>query len=305
MNSSAQARESRAGIIAVAVAAVLWGTVGIATQAIYHRSDLSAVAVGFFRLATATPLVAVVGWKTVGRQQLRESRRQIWKVLLIGVMLALYQVLFFAAIGQVGVAVATLITLCTAPVLVAVLSGVILRERLAGYTLAALAAAIVGTVLLVGVPATGEMPGEVAVGAALALGSAAGYAIVALLGRAIADSCHPVLSTTISFAAGATFLFPLAAGNVVATAYTLPVWGLLLYVGLLPTAVAYTLFFFGMRGVRATTASILTMLEPLTATVLAWLVFGERLAPSGFAGALLLVAAMTVVWLGERGTVRP
>jgi DME family drug/metabolite transporter len=42
------------------------------------------------------------------------------------------------------------------------------------------------------------------------------------------------------------------------------------------------------------------MLEPLTATILAWLIFDERLAPAGFIGALLLLAAMAVLYHGEK-----
>lgn len=104
----------------------------------------------------------------------------------------------------------------------------------------------------------------------------------------------------ISFGTGAIFLFPLAATNIFSASYTNQVWSLILYVGMLPTAVAYLLFFLGMRSIRASTASILTMLEPLTATILAWLVFDERLAPAGFIGALSLLAAMAVLYHGEK-----
>jgi DME family drug/metabolite transporter len=71
----------------------------------------------------------------------------------------------------------------------------------------------------------------------------------------------------------------------------------LLYLGLVPTALAYWLFLNGLRHTPATTASILTLAEPLTSTVLAALLFGERLAPLGLLGAALLLAAMGVlIW---------
>jgi DME family drug/metabolite transporter len=164
----------------------------------------------------------------------------------------------------------------------------------------ALVTALLGTVLLVGMPASTSVQGNAILGVGLALGSATGYAIVALMGRAIANTCHPLHSTMVSFGTGALFLFPLAATNLFAASYTNQVWGLILYVGMLPTAVAYLLFFLGMRSIRASTASILTMLEPLTATILAWLIFDERLAPAGFIGALLLLAAMAVLYHGEK-----
>jgi len=284
----------------VSMAAILWGTVGIATQAIYQRSDLSAVTVGFYRLSFAFPMVALLCRKFIGNQNSRVGRREYLKMILIGIMLALYQVFYFASISYVGVAIATLVTLCTAPVLVSLLSVVFLREHLTGYTLVSLLAALLGTILLVGLPEQGSFQGNVALGVALALGSATGYAIVTLMGRTIAVTCHPILSTTVSFGVGALFLLPFAAKNIITAAYSIQIWELILYIGLVPTAVAYTLFFFGIRSIKASSASILTLLEPLTATILAWIIFVERLAPLAIVGAFLLVAAIFVLYQGEK-----
>jgi len=300
MHSNYKLHESQAGILFVSVSAILWGTVGIATQAIYQQSELTAVTVGFYRLAFAFPVVALLCWKIVGQQIFQVSTRQHLKMMLIGIMLALYQVFFFAAIGYVGVAVATLVTLCTAPVLVSLASAVVLKEKLTGYSLLALLAALLGTVMLIGLPGNAASQGSVALGIALALGSATGYAIVALLGRSIASSCHPIHSATVSFGTGAVFLFPLATTSIFSTPYTGEIWGLILYVGIVPTAVAYSLFFLGMRSLKASTASIITMLEPLTATILAWLIFDELLATSGLIGAILLLSAMAILYQGEK-----
>lgn len=289
---------SRRGILLVSCAAVLWGTVGIATQAIYRLSELNAVAVGFYRLAFAFPCVAILCWKMVGAEMFRVDRRHTLQMVLIGIMLALYQVCYFAAIGYIGVAVATLITLCSAPVIVALASGVFLKEAITRPTVIALACALLGTVFLIGFPAVPVAAGDLFAGVALSLGSAFGYAIVALLGRSLAGTCHPVHSTTVSFGVGAIFLFPFAAANLFAVSYSAMSWSLLLYVGLVPTAAAYTLFFWGMRHVKASAASILTMLEPLTATLLAWVLFGEYLSMAGLLGACLLFIAIVVLYRG-------
>ncbi len=299
MDSISQRHESRSGMLFVSLSAILWGTVGVATQAVYRQSELTAVGVGFFRLAFAFPIVGILCWRIVGNQVFQVSASQYRKMALIGIMLALYQVFFFASISYVGVSIATLVTLCTAPVLVSLLSVAVLRERLTGHTILALLSALLGTVLLVGLPENIDTQGNVAIGVALALGSATGYAIVALMGRAIASTCHPVLSTTVSFGTGAVFLFPLAAANIFSATYTIEIWSLILYVGLLPTAVAYSLFFYGMRSLKASAASVLTMIEPLTATILAWLIFAERLAPLGFIGAILLLTSISILYKGE------
>lgn len=288
------------GVIFISLSAMLWGTVGIATQAVYQQSELNAVTVGFYRLAFAFPVVAVVCWKVVGNQIFKVRGQHYLKMVFIGAMLAIYQVCYFTAVGYIGVALATLITLCTAPIVVSLASVTFLKEPLTKSIIKALLCALSGTTLLVGFPEGSVAQSNLLLGASLSLGSAVGYAIVAMLGRSIATECHPLHSTTVSFGVGAIFLFPMAASNCFSAQYTIEIMSLLLYIGLIPTAVAYTLFFLGMRGVKASTASILTMIEPLTATILAWFIFDERLAASGIVGALLLLLAIVFLYRGER-----
>ncbi len=100
------------GLGLILLAAVLWGTVGVFVQSIYQMTAANPLSIGFFRLALATPVLCGAGWVTIGRQMWRIERRD-WKFLLmIGAMTALYQVCYFGAIVQIGVAAATLITLC-------------------------------------------------------------------------------------------------------------------------------------------------------------------------------------------------
>ena len=62
--------------------------------------------------------------------------------------------------------------------------------------------------------------------------------------------------------------------------------------GIVPTALAYVLFVAGMKHTPPTVATIATLLEPLTATLLAGILFGEHLGSRAILGALLLLAAM-------------
>jgi len=147
-----QNREYRNGIQLIIFASVLWGTVGIATQIVYQQSDITAFTVGFFRLSLALPVVAILCWSIVGRKVLLVGRRHYLRMAVIGVMLALYQVCYFSSISYVGVSIATLVTLCSAPAIVALLSVVWLKERLTRRMLLAFAFAVSGTCLLVGIP---------------------------------------------------------------------------------------------------------------------------------------------------------
>ncbi len=118
----------------------------------------------------------------------------------------------------------------------------------------------------------------------------------------MAGTCHPIHSTTVSFCVGALILLPLVIFNGQSIHYSGEVWGLLFYLGLVPTALGYVLFFLGVNYIKASTASILTMLEPLVATYLAWLLFSESLSPVAIIGAALLFVAIAILYNGEKST---
>jgi len=139
---------TRPGLILVVLAAVCWGTSGVATKTIYSLVDISPVAVAAFRLALGAPLLAVAFHYTRGARSFRIARGDFAWMLLAGASLGASQACYFAAISRVGVAVATLVTICTAPVLVSLFSAALLRERLTRAVGGALVCALIGTVLL-------------------------------------------------------------------------------------------------------------------------------------------------------------
>lgn len=293
MESSIVSRAaSRRGVGLVVIAAMLWGTVGVTTQALYALSATTALSIGFFRLALGFPLLAVACAHVLGRRAWDIPRRDLARMALMGVMLAQYQVCFFVAIRHAGVAVATLVTLCTAPVLVAALSAVLASERPTRAVLLALACALAGTSLLVGFTPGSRMEGTSLYGVGFALASALGYAVITLVGRSVAPRYHPLQVNVVGFGVGAVLLLVLALPSGLVVQYPARGWLLLVYLGAVPSALAYGVFMAGMRTTPATVASIVTLLEPLVATVLAWLLLGEALSRFGAAGALLLLGAM-------------
>lgn len=291
---------STRGVWLIISAAVCWGTVGPATQSLYALTPTNALSIGFFRLAFALPLLALACWRLLGRRSLALPRRDLLVIVALGALVALYQALYFAAIARAGVAVAALVTLCLAPVIVALVSAGVLREQLTRVTLLALGLALLGTALLIDMRPAGDSA-ALLVGVLLALGSAAGYALITLCGRTLAGRCHPLQTTTVGFATAAALLLPFALGSGFVIDYPAMGWGLLVYLGCVPTALAYALFLRGMHTTSATAASTITLLEPLTATLLAVALFHERLGPLGVVGAALLLGAVVILARKERG----
>ena len=286
---------SRRDLLSILSAAVAWGTVGVTTQALYGLSNTNALSIGFFRLAFSFPLLLIICVWLFGRRMFQVKQRDLLIMVGIGALLALYQVCYFTAIAYCGIAVAALVTLCSAPVLVALFSVIVIRERMSLATVLALLCAISGTALLVFAHSTPKSFSSSLIGVLFALASACGYAGIILSGRLLADRYHPLHINLVAFGTGALLLLGLALSTKFVVSYPMQSWLLLLYLGSVPTALAYALFFVGIRTVPATITSIITLCEPLTSASLAWLFFGEQLGAIGLLGALLLLGAIVAL----------
>jgi DME family drug/metabolite transporter len=298
------ASPSARGFVLVVLAALCWGTAGISGDLVADRTDLDPLDVAWHRMAIgAAALLAVhlLGRRRAPRsavQPVAWSRSLRWRLAGVGAGLAAYQAAYFAAVATAGVSIATLVALGLAPLLVAVGAAALGQGRPDRATGAALVVALAGLVLLVGVSAGGDGGDAVVLGALAAVGCAVAYAAVVLLS---AGAPAGVPTTTVGFTVGAVLLTPVAlAAGLDLTADPLGL-ALLVYLGLVPTALAYGLFFTGVRAVPAAVASIVTLLEPLTATALAAAVLGERLAPTALVGGALMLGAVTALYLRRMG----
>ncbi len=212
-----------------------------------------------------------------------------------GLAYASYQLCYFAAISRLGVALAVLLNICSAPIFIAVLARAFLGERVTRAMGAALIGAVTGTALFVFAPTQGAAPVSL-VGASLAVGAGASYAIVAVCGRAVADRYHPVQPLAVAFTLGTLVLLPLVFYQGLVIAYPLVGWLLLLHIGLIPTTLGYGLYMWGLRTTPAAVAAILTLLEPLISTLLAVVLLNEHLAPSSMLGGLILLSSVLLLY---------
>jgi DME family drug/metabolite transporter len=284
-------RRPGSGLSFLIASGLLWGTGGLTGSLLGRVAGLPALSVAAYRL-TAGGVLIVAFLIVTGRRP--PAGRAAWtRIAVIGALAALYQSCYFIAVALTSVALATLVTIGTAPVIVLGVS------RLAGRgtgRLAPLAAglALAGLGLLVGLPSGFTGPAVLA-STALAVVAAAGFAAVTLIGARPVPGLDDLTVTGFGFTLGGLLLMPAAAAlGGLAFRPGPQALGLLAALAIGPTAVAYTLYFRGLRTVAASTAALLALLEPLTGAILAALVLGQRLSAAGVAGAALLMAAVMV-----------
>jgi drug/metabolite transporter, DME family len=284
-------RQARPGLPYLITSGLLWGTGGLTGTLLSRAAGLSALAVAADRLTAGGALI--VAFLTVTRRPWPSGRAAWTRIAVIGSLAAAYQSCYFMAVSLTSVALATLVTIGTAPVIVL---GV---ERLAGRRadrVAAVAAglALTGLGLLVGLP-SGFSATRVLASAGLAVLAAAGFAAITLTGTRPVSGLDELTVTGFGFTVGGVALVPLA-GALGGLSFRpgAEAVGLLVALGTGPTAIAYTLYFRGLRTAAASTAALLTLLEPLTGAILAAIILGQRLSATGIAGAVVLVSAVAL-----------
>ncbi|WBB70234.1 EamA family transporter [Micromonospora sp. WMMD812] len=287
----------RTGLIQITVTGVLWGTTGVVVHLVHDTTGLNPVAIGFHRLAIAALVLTAVAAARL-RPMLAALRATPLPLLFTGVGLGLYQALYFAAVALAGVGVATVVSLGLAPVLTAAWESVRVRRAPRPVRLGTLGAAVVGLVLITGAAAqpTAAAPRPL-LGLLAAAGSGLGYAATTIVSRNVSRHTAPMTLTTISMVIGALALAPFALAAGAAVPVRPDVVALLLYLGVVTTAIAYALFYAGLRTTEGSVAAVLTLVEPLTAAALAVALLDEPLPTPVLLGGVLLLAAVAATYL--------
>jgi DME family drug/metabolite transporter len=277
----------------VLLAAICFGTTGTA-QAIGPAG--SPVAVGAARIVFGGLLLVLVA------RALRVRMPRIsGSPVAMAVAVAVYQLSFFAAVRLTGVAVGTVVAIGTGPAAAGALGRLVNGERLSARWAQATVLAAIGVALLAG---DGGASVDLT-GVALAVASGVGYATYTVLSKRMLDAGEaPEGVMAAGFGGGGLLLLPalvLAGPGFLATPGGL---GLVAYLAVVPTALAYVLFSRGLRHLSSGETATLVLAEPLTAAALGIVALGEQPSLAAGIGAGLVLAGLAVLAAPARSRFR-
>lgn len=289
------------GYLCALGAGTLWGTTGSLSTALYAQGA-EITGIGFWRIAVATVGFLVYG--IVRRDLFSVDRRTLLLAgLLGGAFVALFEVAYQFAIVGAGVAGAAAL-LYTAPVMVALLADPLLGEKVTPARLVLAVVVGAGAALTVRggehAPVLAKGPGMIA-GVVGGLTSAAAYAGTTVLARSVVPRIGSVRFLFLEIAGGSVLLgvlLPLV-GRTPLLPTTPAAW---LYVGALAVGtvlLANVLFFGGVKRIEAASTAVAATIEPGVAALLALLVFGQRLTPSGWLGLAMVVGGVAAGYARE------
>jgi DME family drug/metabolite transporter len=286
------------GVLAIVVASLLWGTTGTAAS---FSPDISPLAIGAFAMGMGGVLLVF----TARKKLLVDHKRLLAqpKVLLFGALsIAIYPLAFYSSMALSGVAMGTVVSIATAPFFAAILERVISKKPISLQWLVSFLIGATGIVLLVlGKEQSGYGPESLFVqNLGIALGFIAGltYASYSWAARhLIENGVDPQSSMSGMFGCAALILLPslwLTGENLFTSATNTQVS---LYMAVVPMYLGYLLFASGLKLIDASKATLITLIEPLMATILAVVIIGEDFKIMGWFGmALVSLCLLMQIW---------
>ncbi|MDO9509343.1 MAG: DMT family transporter [Thermovirgaceae bacterium] len=288
----------RIDFLAVLTAGVLWGTLSPAGKRLgmlgtdmltvgVLRAVIMTIGVGFFLALYAPRFFKVSG-------------KQLFQIALIAgpCMVGIYAGFFFA-LQYLSVPM-TIVLFFTHPLLTTIGSLVITRETPNRYQVSGALLTLAGVAIGV-FPQEGSFLSSVhPVGLAWVMFAAVGMSLYSLFGRLSAQSGFVPQPTLFFYiqAFGLVWLsivktFGTGWGNILLL--SLQQVGLILYVGLIGSLLGYSIYFYSLRTIQASTASIVSSIEIVTAFALSAIMFGQPPALQEMVGAMLIILAIVLV----------
>jgi len=279
-------RRTATGPLLVLAAAALWGTTGTA-QAL-GPDGITPGTVAAVRMAGGSTLLlyAVLRRETV-------SVRLLFGPALLAAIAAMAssQPLFFTGVAKTGVAVGTIVTIGSGPILAGLLGWAVRGESVGGRWAIATILSVGGAVLIASGGAAAGIDGG---GLVFALGAGLAWAVYLVAAKALFAEFPPIFVVAVVFSASAIVLAPWFV-------VSHPVWilsgrgALVAAWFVVTTALSYVLFASGLSGTPIAAAATLSLSEPLTAAILGMTVLGEPVRATTVGGIVLVALGLFVI----------
>ncbi|CAM4274544.1 hypothetical protein F901_03540 [Acinetobacter dispersus] len=303
MNTTSFNLSAHSGFIAVLIASILWGTTGTAAS---YAPNLSPLAIGAIAMGGGGLLQALLAHKNI-RSHLPQIR-SYYPLLLIGmVSVAIYPLAFYSSMRMAGITIGTVVSIGSAPLFTALLEKFFDKKALSGKWFISFIFGVAGVLLL----SIGESHSQASahtiatdqksIGIILGLIAALTYSLYSWAAKKMIDrGVDSKASMGLIFGFGALILLPtlfFTGSNLFDEPVNLYVVG---YMMLIPMFLGYLLFGYALKTISASTATTLTLFEPLVAALFAVLLVGEKLAPIGWVGMALIFVCLAVLSKADR-----
>lgn len=280
--------------IFVLLGAILWGTTGTAQTFLPDNAHPFIISAGRSTVGGFSLLIIMVLWRKI------KFKTWPWKeTVYAAICIALFQLLFFSSVKLTGVAIASVVAIGSAPVFSGIIEWLFLKLRPSRIWVISTLFAIVGCLFLF------LNKGEITInpiGIMYSLIAGMIFALYTISSKSLLEKEEAIPAVAMTFSVSALLLMPFffiydvswlkEAGNI----------GIIFYLGLATTSIAYVLYARGLNKIPSSSALTLSLAEPTTAAILGVFIVGENLSTMSWIGILLLLGSIVVLTIGSKST---
>ncbi len=271
----------------------LWGSIGLFIR-LMSDAGASAALISFLRMAFAFVILAIVTVARSGISAFRVSGRTLLFSAALGLVChGVYNVFYSWAVNLTGMTVSAVL-LNIAPVFTAVISALCFHEKITRHKCLALAVNVIGCVLAA---TGGQFDGALLSLTGILCGVAAGlcYSLSAIFGRLAGEDSDSFVISTYSYLFAAAFLGIFLKPWAQPIHVTPAILGLGFLYALIPTAIAYLLYYRGIQQIQESSkVPVLASIETVVAAVIGVLVLGEELRLVHYLGIAIVMASIVM-----------
>jgi drug/metabolite transporter, DME family len=282
----------KTGYFFVIAAALLWAISGTASKFIF-AGGVSPIELVQLRAAGSAAILAIL----LGARNpslLKIVPKSTGYFVLLGALLAVTQFTYLFAISKTLVAVAILLQY-QAPLVVALYTFFIMREKLSSTTVVAMVCSLLGCYLVVGGYSLNILSMST-IGIASGLCSAVTFALYTVASESGMRRYSPwtVLFYALTVAAIIlNIVYP--PFHALGRSHSLATWWWIFFVTLFGTILPFAFYNLGIQKIRPTHASVTATLEPIAAAIISYIFLGETLQSWQIIGAIIVITAIMIL----------
>ncbi|NLO56393.1 MAG: DMT family transporter [Thermovirga sp.] len=275
------------------------GVIGISTGSIFARfAAAPPLVISFYRTGIATAVMAPLVLLRCREELFSLRGKDLLRVLLSGAFLAMHFSTWITSLFYTSIA-SSVVIVQTIPVWTAILSPFVSGDRVNRTTWTGILLSFVGVVVI----GAGDfaLGGKALFGDLLALLGAWFATFYFLTGRVVrARVSLPVYTFICYGAAGLILLAVIGVSGLPLRGFSGGTWGAFIGMALVSQILGHNSYNWALKYLSASLVAVSLLGEPIGATLLAWIFFGETLTPAKIAGGAFILAGIVLAARGER-----
>lgn len=275
------------------VLSLVWGTAFVGIKEVLRELSPATLTILRFAIADVCLLVVLLA---VPSARPRFERRDLWRLVVLGITgVPMYHLSLNWGEHRTSASIAALIV-ATAPVMVALLSAAVLRERTTPRRWIGIAFAFGGVAILALSARSGGAPTSLP-GVAVSMLAPVSWAIYSVVGKPLAERASSVQVTSASMFIGSLTLVPFLSRSTFREISDLSAsgWLWMSQLGVASSVAGYLIFVWALGRMDATKVAVFLYAVPLVALLTSWIVLDEKLGLSVLAAAALVIVGVVLV----------